>query len=852
MLSAGKQALRSAALLMFFAAAASLTAGKAIAVEYTFMWPTPFPAWDYISASTGETPVDLEGNTVSQGIPLGFTFDYFGSPYSEIFVDSSGKAGFLSDGTAVDAVMRPLSSELDLASGGNVYTLAGGVAGERYFVIEWVGVPVKNKGGSRSFEIVLYEDNSDILFQYSTLRGGESIDAAATNVGVESAGGTMGLFLDPVRLGQIGEGKSMLFSENQGSADNDSDGMPDRYEAFHNVDDPLSDEETVPDGLNNLDEFQGGTKPRQEDTDGDGLLDGPDPYPLETDGDRDGIRDGDEETDPDLPDTDADGYNDAVEITFGSDPNEAALVPNTLSQHYKKVTGTIQGLLSAVGTVDGDILYIPAGEYPEAVTIDKPVTLVGAGPEQTILRGSVTISGVSNVTVTGLTIKDGNPAVTITDHASPTAASLVNVVLENCTNGVLISGGTGSAAVEVKLDQLKYTLTEPMTSGYGIKVENLVHGGDQVDISNAAVSLAAGMGAVILDNAQNISITGASVSGTYGPGIRVSGAQNSNILVDNSAVLSNSGDGVQVDGDGTGIVLNRNDIADNGQNGVNITGTVEVTVTDNNITQNGVYGLAAGTNATVSNSGNAVEGNLQGNYSVEGSLDRNEVPAAEVGTTSADKLYGEAAMWVKSDKGGTAAVLDPLGGLQAGTSGSIFGSSVTMESGALTEDTGVVIAGSTGVLPALPDIFTSPFFTTPVRISLDNTNAQFTANSAAGIALPVTAGFTSDAARVFRLIDNNSWEEISAVTPEKHPVGWTEPTLPQRVAFESTLGTETTFVVVVDLPVVRLADTGVGSGCRIAGQSTEPEGYSVLFDTALLILAPFYLILRRRRPVRDV
>jgi len=54
--------------------------------------------------------------------------------------------------------------------------------------------------------------------------------------------------------------------------DNDSDGMPDEWEALHGVSNPLAD--TDQDGLNNLAEFQQGSNPMHADSDGDGFYDG--------------------------------------------------------------------------------------------------------------------------------------------------------------------------------------------------------------------------------------------------------------------------------------------------------------------------------------------------------------------------------------------------------------------------------------------------------------------------------------------------------------------------------------------------------------------------------------------------
>ncbi len=60
--------------------------------------------------------------------------------------------------------------------------------------------------------------------------------------------------------------------------DEDEDGMLDRWEETYGIEDPAADPDT--DGLNNLAEFQIGTNPLNQDSDGDGLADGEEIDPL--------------------------------------------------------------------------------------------------------------------------------------------------------------------------------------------------------------------------------------------------------------------------------------------------------------------------------------------------------------------------------------------------------------------------------------------------------------------------------------------------------------------------------------------------------------------------------------------
>ena len=114
--------------------------------------------------------------------------------------------------------------------------------------------------------------------------------------------------------------------------DTDGDNLPDGYEALTLGTDSTKpdtddngvldcDEDFDEDGLTNLQEYEHGTEPYNEDTDGDGLKDGEEintygTDPLKVDTDDDGLDDGDEiyfETDPLNPDTDGNGVFDGNE-----------------------------------------------------------------------------------------------------------------------------------------------------------------------------------------------------------------------------------------------------------------------------------------------------------------------------------------------------------------------------------------------------------------------------------------------------------------------------------------------------------------------------------------------------------
>jgi hypothetical protein len=160
---------------------------------------------------------------------------------------------------------------------------------------------------------------------------------------------------------------------NPGQGDVDDDGVGDLCDPINDhIED--SDGDSLP---NNLERFMG-TDPLNPDTDGDGINDADDLFPLdptaggpepELDSDGDGILDADEAalgTDPNNPDTDGDGLSDGEEFnTHGTDPTDEDSDDDGLSDGEEiYVTGTdpLVADTDGDGVSDGDEL--PNGTDP--------------------------------------------------------------------------------------------------------------------------------------------------------------------------------------------------------------------------------------------------------------------------------------------------------------------------------------------------------------------------------------------------------------------------------------------------------------------------------------------------------
>jgi hypothetical protein len=187
--------------------------------------------------------------------------------------------------------------------------------------------------------------------------------------------------------------------------DSDADGLPDYWEDQYDVTDAGGNPDT--DGLTNLQEFNAGTVPTDDDSDNDGLLDGPE---INT-----------HNTNPTLADSDSDQIPDGYEVDHSSDPNDLNSLPVFPEVNWGtpgNITGTLAdfqttGLLINAWTGGATAVNIPAlginfqpgyslgGRF----TGFDPFTRPGGNAEYETLLNSGSFAGSSRfVEFTGLTV----------------------------------------------------------------------------------------------------------------------------------------------------------------------------------------------------------------------------------------------------------------------------------------------------------------------------------------------------------------------------------------------------------------------------------------------------------------
>lgn len=176
--------------------------------DYGYVWDDTIP-FNWIDATVGTDTGLSQGGwsaSLSAAIPLGFNFKFYDKTHSNIYISTAGAVGFnassLSDYTYAFAVpstsnpndfIAPYLAPLRVNSGsytGRVYYLRGGVAPNRYMVVEWYQAQ-DDIMGSFTFQTVLHE-NGNIDFSYQSMTHG-MYPHCGTVAGIENADGTDGL-----------------------------------------------------------------------------------------------------------------------------------------------------------------------------------------------------------------------------------------------------------------------------------------------------------------------------------------------------------------------------------------------------------------------------------------------------------------------------------------------------------------------------------------------------------------------------------------------------------------------------------------------------------------------------------
>jgi hypothetical protein len=167
---------------------------------------------DYTFASTSGTYIEISGGTVLltgvpaetnpnfNAIPLGFSFEYDGNPYTTVSIAENGFLAMgdlvvtsnlaISSSTGTDNSIVALNRDLIPRADGEIMYLLSGTAPNRVFTVQWKNFrrfPTSAANDILNFQIHLYETTNQIVFTYGAITAVTVNTAATVQVGLRGA-----------------------------------------------------------------------------------------------------------------------------------------------------------------------------------------------------------------------------------------------------------------------------------------------------------------------------------------------------------------------------------------------------------------------------------------------------------------------------------------------------------------------------------------------------------------------------------------------------------------------------------------------------------------------------------------
>jgi len=192
-------------------------AGLSVKAQLNMTRQTFSGTYSPISVATGALRSNTNGDDGSQdGLPIGFTFNYLGTPYTTISVNSNGFASFtaltgvgstwvnsnLATATAPNIILAPWWDDLLIDTtllNGRILYQTTGTPGSQVMTIQWTDMPSYTTATQKiNFQIKLYEGTNVIEFHYGNILAGAPSTSESASIGIEGGLGGYGNFIDAV------------------------------------------------------------------------------------------------------------------------------------------------------------------------------------------------------------------------------------------------------------------------------------------------------------------------------------------------------------------------------------------------------------------------------------------------------------------------------------------------------------------------------------------------------------------------------------------------------------------------------------------------------------------------------
>ena len=156
--------------------------------------------WQDISG-TG-TPLVLGDDAVSAALPLGFSFDYYGTVYTSVYASSNGfltvlagqpngccTGGILPSTTTPNGTIAGWWEDFNPTLGGTIHYQTLGSAPNRVFIVQYTNIQHFGGGNAVTLQYKLFETSNVLEVHYQAAPS----DGGTHSAGIENADGTLGI-----------------------------------------------------------------------------------------------------------------------------------------------------------------------------------------------------------------------------------------------------------------------------------------------------------------------------------------------------------------------------------------------------------------------------------------------------------------------------------------------------------------------------------------------------------------------------------------------------------------------------------------------------------------------------------
>lgn len=174
-----------------------------------------------IAFPSGTTAVSLTGDNAIMQQALPFSMWFYGKTYSSIWIDTNGLLSFENQSAShpsptqvpnpdgLDALIAPFWDDLVIDGTGSVRTASAGTAPNRTFTVEWRDA--HRSGETDRFSVAVTLSENATVTTYYTGLGTDSEKGLFATVGIESAGGEIGIQYSYQATG-LADGAAVVFT----------------------------------------------------------------------------------------------------------------------------------------------------------------------------------------------------------------------------------------------------------------------------------------------------------------------------------------------------------------------------------------------------------------------------------------------------------------------------------------------------------------------------------------------------------------------------------------------------------------------------------------------------------------